>query len=118
MKDSGELNEAVAVFFQQVLTLDLLPTEARTYFCHIDADKDVAEVWMTHANGTVMRGSHQTPLTKSTSLSQYYEAWKEGKPILERMYTGTDLKEYLKFVSSLPHVKADKDYQKLFRSSP
>ena len=118
MKDSSELNDAVAVFFQQFQTLDLLPAEARTYFCDIDAETDTAEVWMTHADGTVMKGSHQTPLTKSASLSQYYRAWKDREPVLERNYTGKGLTEYLRFVSSLPHVKVDKDYKRLFRSPP
>ncbi len=118
MRDSSELNDAVAVFFQQFQSLDLLPAEARTYFCHINADTDIAEVWMTHADGTVMTGSHQTPLSQSASMSQYYKAWKQGKPIMVRNYTGAALTDYLKFVSSLPHVKADKGYQKLFRSPP
>ena len=118
MKDSGELNEAVAVFFQQFQSLDLLPKEARTYFCDINAETDTAEVWMTHADGTVMTDSHQTPLTRSASMSQFYEGWKQGKPIVVRNYSGKTLKDYLKFVSSLPHVKRDKDYQKLFRSPP
>ncbi len=118
MRDSSELNEAVAVFFQQFQSLDLLPKEARTYFCDIDTDTDIAKVWMTHADGTVMKGSHKTPLTQSASMSQYYKAWKQKKPIMVRNYSGAALSEYLKFVSSLPHVKVDKDYQKLFRSPP
>ena len=118
MRDSSELNEAVAVFFQQFQNLGLLPHEARTYFCNIDVDADTAEVWMTRSDGTVMSGSHHTPLTKSASMKQYYEAWKKGQPVMERVYTGKALKDYLKFVSSLPHVRKDRDYRKIFRSPP
>ena len=118
MRDSGELNEAVAVFFQEFQKLDLLPDEARTYFCHIDSKAEVAEVWMTRSDGTVMSGSHHTPLTQSKALSKYYQAWKDGTPIIERNYTGKTLNEYLEFVSSLPHVKKDRDYQKIFRCPP
>ena len=118
MKDSRELNEAVAVFFQQFESLNLLPEEARTYFCHIDSDAEVAEVWMTHTDGMVMSTSHQTPLTKSSSLSNYFDAWKRKEPILVRNYSGEALTGYLQFLSTLPHVKADKDYQQLFSSPP
>ena len=118
MRDSSELNEAVAVFFQEFQTLGLLPEEARTYFCHISGDTDMAEVWMTRSDGSVMPGSHHTPLTKSASMSRYYQAWKAGEPIIERNYTGKALIDYLEFVSSLPHVKKDRDYQKIFRSPP
>ena len=118
MKESKELNEAVAVFFQQFQTLNLLPTEARTYFCHINPLTAIAEVWMTHADGTVMETSHQTPLRNSPSMLNYFEAWQRKEPILVRSYSGETLKEYLQFVSSLPHAKADKDYQKLFSSPP
>jgi hypothetical protein len=51
-------------------------------------------------------------------MAKYYKAWKEGKPIMERNYSGKALSDYLKFVSSLPHVKNDRDYQRIFRSSP
>jgi hypothetical protein len=118
MKDSSELNEAVAVFFQQFNLLNLLPSEARTYFCNIDTKTDVAEVWMTQVDGIVMKGNHRTPLTKSKSMLKYYNAWKNKEPISIRNYEGKDLKEYLQFVSSLPHVKNDKDYQQLFKMPP
>ena len=118
MKNSKELNEAVAVFFNEFKNLNLLPPEARTYFCDINTNNNTAEVWMTETDGKVMDGSHFTPLTKSASLKKYYKAWKNKLPISERIYTGKTLKEYLDFVSSLPHVKKDKDYQKIFKSPP
>jgi signal transduction histidine kinase len=118
MKESAELNEAVAVLFQQFQALYLFPTEARTYFCHINADTAVAEVWMTRTNGTVMDSSHQTPLSSSPAMLQYFEAWKRKDPFIVRNYSGEALTEYLKFISSLPHTKADEDYQQLFKSPP
>ncbi|MGK2864697.1 MAG: nuclear transport factor 2 family protein [Chitinophagaceae bacterium] len=118
MKDSTELNEAAAVFFQQLQTLNLLPSGARTYFCHINPETAVAEVWMTNANGSVMQSSHQTPLTNSPSLVTYFEAWKRKEPVNVRIYTDESLNVYLQFISSLPHVKVDKDYQQLLSSPP
>jgi len=118
MKDSSELNEVVSVFFNEFSQLDLLPPEARTYFCHIDTNKNEAEVWMTYTNGEVMSSSHITPLTKSASMKKYYEAWKRKDPICIRAYKGKNLDSYISFVSSLPHVKKDKDYKKLFKNPP
>ena len=118
MKDSTELNEVVAVFFQEFQLLNLLPPEARTYFCDINTNTDIAEVWMTYANGEVMAGSHQTPLMQSNSMKKYYESWKRKDPISIREYKGKDLITYLNFVSTLPHVKKDKDYKKLFKNPP
>lgn len=119
MKDSSELNEAVGVFFQQFKGLDLLPAEARTYFSHVNTDKDSVEVWMTHTDGSVMSGSHITPMTKSPLLKKYYKEWKKNKEFVNtRIYAGQSLKDYMKFLSTLPHVAGDKDYQKLFESPP
>jgi len=119
MKDSGELNEAVAVFFQQFKLLDLLPAEARTYFSHVKTSTDTVKVWMTHADGSVMKESHITPMTKSPSLKKFYQKWKKNKEIINtRVYNGKSLKEYMKFLSTLPHVAKDKDYKKLFKSPP
>ena len=117
MKDSSELNEAVATFFQQFKSLDLLPGEARAFFAHINEAELVIQAWMTRMDGTVMSGSHFTPLD-APSLLNFYDAWKRKSPILIRNYEGEALKNYLNFVASLPHVKKDKDYQQLFQSNP
>ena len=117
MKDSSELNEAVATFFQQFKSLGLLPGEARAFFAHINAAELVIQAWMTRMDGTVMSGSHFTPLN-APSLLNFYDAWKRKTPILIRNYEGEALKNYLNFVASLPHVKKDKDYQQLFQSNP
>ncbi|GEM_PF-1505163 len=117
MKDSSELNEAVATFFQQFKSLGLLPGEARAFFGHISEEKHVIQAWMTRMDGTVMSGSHFTPLD-TPSMLNFHDAWKRQSPILIRNYEGEALKKYLKFVASLPHVKKDKDYQQLFQSNP
>ncbi len=118
MKDSNELHEAVAVLFQQLQSLKLLPAEARTYFCHINAQTAMAKVWMTHADGTVMNASHQTPLMQSPSMLNYFEAWKRKEPVMVRNYSGAGLTEYLHFLNTLPHVNTDNDYQQLLSAPP
>ncbi len=117
MRDSSELNEAVAIFFKQFKSLGLLPGEARAFFGHINKEKPVIQAWMTRMDGTVMSGSHFTPLD-TPSMLNFYDAWKNQTPILIRNYEGEALNNYLKFVAALPHVKNDKDYQQLFRSNP
>ena len=111
MRDSSELNEAVAIFFQQFKSLGLLPGEARAFFGHIIHEKPVIQAWMTRMDGTVMSGSHFTPLD-TPSMLNFYEAWKKQTPILIRNYEGNSLKSYLKFVASLSNVQKDEDYQK------
>ncbi|SIO01503.1 sensor histidine kinase [Algoriphagus halophilus] len=119
MKDSAELNETVSVFFQQFDLLELLPKGARTYFSHVDAKTDIVEVWMTHADGRVMSGSHFTPLNESAQLKAFYTKWKEDRGIINiRLYKGEDLANYMAFLATLPHVVKDEDYQKLFKSPP
>jgi len=119
MKDSSELNDAVAVFFQQFKVLELLPAEARTYFSHVNTTTDTVEVWMTHSDGSVMPTSHITPLNESPPLKKYYKEWKKNKEVINiRVYKGKTLKDYMEFLSTLPHVVKDKDYKKLFKSPP
>ncbi|MCH7773797.1 MAG: SpoIIE family protein phosphatase, partial [Bacteroidetes bacterium] len=118
MYDSNELLEAVAVFFQQFKSLGLLPSEARTYFCHINTDDHTAKVWMTHTDGKVMQGSHITPLNKSPSMLKYYEAWKSKEPLNIRNYSGEALADYMQFLSTLPHVAKDEGYQNIFKDPP
>ena len=118
MHDSNELLEAVAVFFQQFKSLGLLPSEARTYFCHINTDDHTAKVWMTHTDGKVMQGSHITPLNKSPSMLKYYEAWKSKEPLNIRNYSGEALADYMQFLSTLPHVAKDEGYQNIFKDPP
>ncbi|MCH6575945.1 MAG: hypothetical protein IH795_12235, partial [Bacteroidetes bacterium] len=118
MYDSNELLEAVAVFFQQFKSLGLLPSEARTYFCHINTDFHTAKVWMTHTDGKVMQGSHITPLNKSPSMLKYYEAWKSKEPLNIRNYSGEALADYMQFLSTLPHVAKDEGYQNIFKDPP
>jgi len=119
MKDSSELNDAVAVIFQQFKLLELLPDESRTYFSHVDTSTDSVEVWMTHADGRVMSESHITPMTKSPELKKYYNGWKKNKEIINtRVYKGQKLTDYMNFLTTLPHVAKDKDYRKLFKKPP
>ena len=119
MKDSNELNDIVAIFFQQFKVLELLPEEARTYFSHVNTLTDTVEVWMTYADGRVMNGSHHTPMTKSPQLKKFYEDWKSNKEVINiRVYKGQALSDYMKFLSTLPHVAKDEDYQKLLKSPP
>jgi hypothetical protein len=119
MNDSSELNEAVAVFFQQFRELELLPAEVRTYFSHVNTSDDTVEVWMTQSDGHVMNGSHITPLMESPPLKECYEKWTETKEVINvRIYEGESLTEYMNFLSTLPHVAEDKDYKKIFNSPP
>ncbi len=118
MHDSNELLEAVAVFFQPFKSLGLLPSEARTYFCHINTDIHTAKVWMTHTDGKVMEGSHITPLNKSPSMLKYYEAWKSKEPLNIRNYSGKALADYMQFLSTLRHVAEDEGYQHIFKDPP
>lgn len=119
MKDSAELNETVSIFFQQFDLLELLPKEARTYFSHVDAKTDTVEVWMTHADGRVMSGSHFTPLNQSAQLKAFYTKWKKDRGIINiRIYQEEDLANYMAFLATLAHVAKDEDYQKLFKSPP
>ncbi|EAZ82016.1 sensor histidine kinase [Algoriphagus machipongonensis] len=119
MKDSAELNETVSVFFQQFDFLELLPKEARTYFSHVDTNTDTVKVWMTHADGRVMSGSHFTPLNQSAQLKAFYSKWKKDRGTINiRIYQEEDLANYMAFLATLPHVAKDEDYQKLFKSPP
>ncbi|MGB5848557.1 MAG: hypothetical protein WBH40_08720, partial [Ignavibacteriaceae bacterium] len=118
MYDSSELLEAVAVFFHQFKSLGLLPSEARTYFCHINTETHTAKVWMTHRDGKVMNGNHITPLNKSSSMVSFYEAWKRKEPLNIRNYTGEALAEYMQFLLTLPHVSKDEGYKNLFENPP
>ncbi|MBN3520994.1 hypothetical protein JYB62_13375 [Algoriphagus lutimaris] len=119
MKDSAELNETVSVFFQQFDLLELLPKEARTYFSHVDTNTDTVQVWMTHADGRVMSGSHFTPLNQSAQLKAFYSKWKKDRGIINiRIYQEEELANYMAFLATLPHVAKDEDYQKLFKSPP
>jgi hypothetical protein len=118
MHDSNELLEAVAVFFRQFKSLGLLPSEARTYFCHINTDTHTAKVWMTHADGKVMNGYHITPLDKSPSMLNFYEAWKRKEPLNIRNYSGKALVDYMEFLLTLPHVSKDEGYQHMLKIPP
>ena len=99
MRDSSELNEVVAIFFQQFKSLGLLPKEARAFFGHINEEKSVIQAWMTRMDGTVMSGSHFTPLD-TPPMVNFYKAWKHQTPILVRNYEGSALNNYLNFVKN------------------
>ncbi|MDX1702121.1 MAG: hypothetical protein R3250_15960, partial [Melioribacteraceae bacterium] len=119
MKDSSELNEAVAVFFQQFKELELIPEDVRTYFSHVNTTNDTVEVWMTHADGSVMNGSHITPLKKSPELYEFYKKWKMNKEVVNvRTYKEDSLKKYMQFLATLPHVSMDEDYINLIEAPP
>uniref|UniRef100_UPI004037F68D sensor histidine kinase n=1 Tax=Algoriphagus halophilus TaxID=226505 RepID=UPI004037F68D len=77
------------------------------------------EVWMTHADGRVMSGSHFTPLNQSAQLKAFYTKWKKDRGIINiRIYQEEDLANYMAFLATLAHVAKDEDYQKLFKSPP
>jgi len=78
----------------------------------------LAEVWMTHADGTVVESSLKTPLRDSASMSNYFDAWLAKELILERRYSREALREYLRLIFSLPHAKVDKDYQRISQFPP
>jgi len=118
MNDSDELAEVAAMLFREMNALSFLPPNTRTYFSLIDEPSMTADVWLTKEDGSVRLGSHRVGFSGSEIVMRVWEAWKKKDPIVVRDLTGDELLSYLRFLSTLPHVKADKGLTNIVENPP
>ncbi len=120
MHQSNELAETAVLLFQQFETLTKLPKNALLFIAIVDEESDSVVVWMTKAGGTIRQESHRTPLNEHPSIKSVYDAWKRNEPFHIRDLKGKELADYLEYVSTLPHVRDNKDkgLRELITSAP
>lgn len=117
MKDSSELAEVVSLFFQEFTGLNVMPPSTRTYFSKYNLNENIAEIYITQADGTIRPGSHITP-SNAPNVEDVVKAYQNKESFYIRNYTGETLEKYFTFMSKLPHVIADEGYQKMMQSAP
>ncbi len=113
MKSSEELGETTAFLFRSLQSFGFLPNDSVTYLTILDEANKTILVWMTRADGELIKQPRSITMARTDSFKKYFYSWKEQEPLLSRNYSGISLKSYLDFLSTFDYTQKDKSFRKL-----
>jgi signal transduction histidine kinase len=102
MQKSGELAEAAAVLFKQLIGLGSAPN--RLYIGIIDDEKAIIEFWVTDEDGTKVSTMYSGDAAKNSAMKQMFDGWAEQKKHLVIDLHGDELVEYFRYLGDDLHV--------------
>ena len=102
MQKSDELAETAAVMFRQLILLGIAPN--RLYIGIITSDTDDIDAWATDEDGGKVNSRFTLSSTKNASVKKMYTAWKDSKKSLVIDMQGTELTDYIHYLSDELHV--------------
>ena len=102
MQKSDELAETAAVLFRQLILLGIAPN--RLYIGIITGETGDIEAWATDEDGGKVNSRFTLSSTKNASVKKMYTAWKDSKRSVVIDMQGTELTDYIHYLSGELHV--------------
>jgi serine phosphatase RsbU (regulator of sigma subunit)/ketosteroid isomerase-like protein len=118
MQTSEELAETAVLLFEQYTNLVKLSENSRTYISIFNEEMTGADVWMTLSEGQFRPGSHFVEFSDHPHVKKVLNTFKNKDSYTVRDFSGTELNEFLSFLSTFSHAKSDDGFKKLFSSPP
>ncbi|RPA68656.1 hypothetical protein EF405_08740 [Cyclobacteriaceae bacterium YHN15] len=115
MHTTGELNELVALIYDEIQKLGLLDYGCSIIIC--DEANKVLQFWYAEINQLQSFRCYNVPITSQSIVQEQYQSWKKGLTQFNINIKGKEHKEYIEFLlTETDHKELPEDVKEGWRS--